>query len=273
MNLIIKGFIIGIGKIIPGVSGSMLAITLGVYEKIIESISNIKKNAKYNISFLTKIGIGIILSITLISKIIVKCLNQYYLPTMLLFVGMIIGGMPNIIKKTKLNTSIIIITIIILSILTLITSKINITTHYQIKYTLIDTIKLIGIGIVDALSSIIPGISGTALLMMLGYYDIILNTFANITNTNSITQNIFIITPFIFGFIIGTITISKLINIIIKKHHNTMNIIIIVFMTSTIIILLKNTLKTYHTLKQTTLGIPLLILGTTISLYLDKKQT
>ena len=114
MNLIIKGFIIGLGKIIPGVSGSMLAISLGIYEEIIEKISSITKNFRKNIEYLAKISIGIILAIILTSKIIVKCLNHYYFPTMLLFIGLITGGIPNQLKKTKLKIGKTIISIIII---------------------------------------------------------------------------------------------------------------------------------------------------------------
>lgn len=269
---IIKGFIIGIGKIIPGVSGAMLAITLGVYEKLIESISNIKTDIIGNIKFLTKIGIGLILAIALTSKMIVKCLNLYYLPTMLLFIGIIIGGIPKIIKNTKLKKLDIILSLIILITLSLTLNNINSINHYQIKYTIIDFIKLIGIGAIDAASSIIPGISGTALLMMLGYYDTIIAMFANILDINYLGKNLFIMIPFLLGFIIGTIQISKLINIIIKKKQNTMNQIIILFMTFTIILLLKDTLSKPFKISELIIGIILLIIGLVISIYLDTKH-
>ena len=62
LNLL-KGFIIGIGKIIPGVSGSVLAITLGVYDKSVEYINNFKHNKKESLKYLLPLGIGIIISI------------------------------------------------------------------------------------------------------------------------------------------------------------------------------------------------------------------
>ena len=71
MKLILKGFIIGLGKIMPGVSGAMLAITLNEYDVIIESIANIKKDIYNNTKYLSKLGIGIILAIILASKIII----------------------------------------------------------------------------------------------------------------------------------------------------------------------------------------------------------
>lgn len=272
MNLIIKGFIIGIGKIIPGVSGAMLAITLGEYEKIINSIANIKQKTLENTKYLSKIGIGIILAITLTSKIIVKSLNTYYFPTMLLFIGMITGGIPNITKQIKLNIKDIIISMIVLTIIIIMIKNINTTTNYEIQQTILDFIKLIGIGSLDALSSIVPGISGTALLMMLGYYDIILQTFATTLNIKKLEQNTFILIPFIIGFVLGTIIISKIINILIKKYKNILNIIITTFMIITTLLLLKQTIQTSPSIKEILIGIILAMLGTITSIKLDKLE-
>jgi len=271
MNLIIKGFIIGIGKIIPGVSGSMLAITLGEYEKIIETISNLKKTDLENIKYLTKIAIGIILAITLTSKIIVKSLNTYYFATMLLFIGMIIGGIPSIAKKIKLDYKDIIISIItiIIFIIMIKTKKIH---NHQIEYTIIEFIKLIGIGTIDALSSIIPGISGTALLMLFGYYDIIINTFSTTLNLLYVRQNMFILIPFIIGFTSGMIIISKIINILLKKQKNKLNIIITIFMIITTTILTKKTIETNATIIEIIIGIILGILGIITTMKLENKK-
>ena len=242
MNSIIKGFIIGIGKVMPGVSGSMLAITLGEYNKIIESISNIK-NIK-NIKYLSEIGIGIILSIMITSKIIIKFLNQYYFATILLFALIIMSGIPNVIKKTMpIKRDIIISIICIVMIIILMPTKTN---EYILEYTVIDFIKLIGIGIIDSASSIIPGISGTAILMSLGYYNIILKTFANIMDIQLILENLFVVTPFIIGFIVGTILISKILNILIKKYPNILNIIVTMLMIYTVILLMYNSINNLH---------------------------
>ena len=103
MKLILKGIIIGIGKIIPGVSGSVLAISLGVYESSISCITNFFKDIKYNIKYLGLLGIGIIISITCLSKIIVYCLDNYYIYTMFLFIGLIVGSSNLKLKNKKYN--------------------------------------------------------------------------------------------------------------------------------------------------------------------------
>ena len=99
----IKGFVIGIGKIVPGVSGAMLAISLGVYDKAIYYICNFKNDIKNSFKYLFPLGVGIIISIVLFSKVISLCLNKYYVITMLFFIGLIIGGIPDILNKVNKN--------------------------------------------------------------------------------------------------------------------------------------------------------------------------
>ena len=86
MILFIKGFIIGIGKIIPGVSGALLAINFKVYERAIEAVVNFFDDWKKNLLFITKLGSGIILSIVLCSNGIIYLLNNYRFITMMFFV-------------------------------------------------------------------------------------------------------------------------------------------------------------------------------------------
>lgn len=272
MNLTIKGFIIGIGKIIPGVSGAMLAITLGEYDKIINSIAHMRDNLIKNMKYLSKIGVGIILSIILTSKLIVKCLDNYYFITILLFTGIIIGGIPEIAKTIKIKRKDIIISILCITGILIITNITPTPTTNVINYNIIDFTKLIGIGIIDAISSIVPGISGTAILISLGYYNHILETFATIPDLSLITRNLFILIPFIIGFIIGSILISKIINLALKKIPNIINILVTFLMSYTTSILLKNTLMKETNTLEIIIGIILFIISLTTTIRISNKK-
>lgn len=272
MKLILKGFLIGIGKIMPGVSGAMIAITLNEYNKIIESIANIKKDIYNNTKYLSTIGIGIILAIITMSKIVINCLNNHYFSTMLLFTSIISGGIIKLIKETKLNTKDITISTIII-ILTILLLKITKLQNYNPNvYSIMEFIKLIEIGIVDAISSIIPGISGTALLMYFGYYDKIITTFATLTQIGQLQNNIYTLIPFIIGFIIGTIMISKILNKLMNKYPNIINTMVIIFMTYTIITLLSNAIKTHPTPIEIISGIILFLISLIISIKIYYKS-
>ena len=272
MKLILKGFLIGIGKIMPGVSGAMIAITLNEYNKIIESIANIKKDIYNNTKYLSTIGIGIILAIITMSKIVVNCLSNHYFSTMLLFISIILGGIIKLIKETKINIKDVTIstTIIILMILLLKITKLQ--NYSPNVYSIMEFIRLIGIGIIDAISSIIPGISGTALLMYFGYYDKIITTFATLTQIGQLQNNIYTLIPFIIGFITGTIIISKILNKLMNKYPNIINTMVIIFMTYTIITLLSNAIKTHPTPIETISGIILFLISLIISIKIYYKS-
>ena len=99
--LVIKGFVMGIANIIPGVSGGTLAIILGIYEQFISSISHFFKNIKENIKFLLLLAIGIVLAIVSMSNVIDYSYKHYPIPTTLFFVGLVVGGIPLLYSKVK----------------------------------------------------------------------------------------------------------------------------------------------------------------------------
>ena len=101
INQLIKGVIIGIAKIIPGLSGAVLMISFNLYDRAIEAITHFFENPKKNFVFLLNLGLGIILGIILFSKVIYYCITNYYLYTTSLFLGLIFGGIPVIYKKVS----------------------------------------------------------------------------------------------------------------------------------------------------------------------------
>lgn len=268
--LILKGIIIGAGKIIPGVSGGMLAITLNVYDKGIKAISEFFKDIKNHLTFLLTLGIGIGISIITLSKLIKFSLNNFYLPTMLLFIGLIIGGIPSIIKEAKQekslkNVIIMLIPFILIFSVSIISAVFNSNVQKEVSF-----IPLILIGVVDAITMIVPGISGTAILMMLGYYDIIITSFSNLTNFSLLWQNLQVLIPFGIGMILGTIGLSKIINYLLGKHRISCYYAIIGFSISSVLLLLGETLKNNYNIGEVIISLLLLVTGYFISIKLDK---
>ena len=218
MILILKGLLIGIGKIIPGVSGSIIAIRLNVYEDIICSLNNIFN--KRSIIFLSKLGIGIIVSIIFGSNIITYLLNNFYIITILIFTILIISGIPSIIKEVN-NYLISVISCIMYTLLLNIPNM-NISSNYFI------------IGFLESLTTIIPGISGTALFMSFGLYDELLYLFSNMYKFD-----ISILLPFIVGFIIGTIIIVKFIEYCLNNYKSKTYSIILGLLIGSIITMIE----------------------------------
>lgn len=219
--LIIKGFFMGLANLIPGVSGGTIAITLGIYDKLISSISHILSNIKENIKFLLPIFIGMILSILSLSKVMSFALDKFLFPTILFFIGAIVGGVPMLYKKVKGNKSIVSYIIFVLTFglvigLTYLSGG-NVISFDNIN--IIGYIKIFFVGIISAATMVIPGISGSAVLMTLGYYEPIINTIKDLTNFSNLANNMMILIPFGIGVIIGILLIAKLIEYLLKKYE------------------------------------------------------
>lgn len=260
--LFIKGIIIGIGKIIPGVSGSMLAISMGIYEQLVNSVNNLFKDFKKNIKFLAKIGFGIAISIILFSNIILKCLDSYYIITMFLFMGLILGSFSDIKKEiTKKNNYMIIFIIILVVVLGLLNGNNNI----NIENKLLNFIFFIFIGIVDAITMVVPGISGTATLMALGVYNTLMSAFSSLLILDMLSDNLVILLPFSIGIIIGTFVTTKIISYLFKNHSNSTYNAIYGFGISTILIMAIKCFKSNYNLIELIISFILLIVGYIIS--------
>lgn len=259
--LVIKGLIIGFAKVMPGVSGAILAISMGVYDKGINAITRFFDNIKENTKFLFFIGIGIIIAIILGSNIVYFLLNNYYVITMLLFMGLIFGSTPKIISKVDKTIKGYIISLVTFIIITLLTT-ININNNNISNSIFIYLIS----GLIDAFGMVVPGISSTALLMVIGTYN---NIIYSLSNVGNIINNLNILIPYGIGIFIGIIITSIVINYLFNKYNKlTFSFILGVILSTLVTLLLK--IFSYHiNIKDLVIGILLLSLGIIISYFFD----
>ena len=211
--LFFKGVIIGIGKIIPGVSGAHIAMVLHVYEECLFKFSNIKEN----IGYFFALGMGIILSILLMSPLILYLISNYYLFTMSFFLGLLFKSI-DLNSEHKLE-------IIVGSLLVLL-----IYLYVRIPSITINNVFVsFVLGGIEAITSIIPGISGTATYMVLGCYDKVLELFS--------FSNLWLLLFFVAGVILSSLLIIKNISCVLKRNSEVLKCIIQIFMISSLLYL------------------------------------
>ena len=261
--LFIKAFLVGIGKIIPGVSGAMLAINFNIYERLLDSLTNFFSNYKENIKFLLIFGFAMMLAIVLGSNIIMYLLSNYKFVTMMFFLGLIIGGVYNFSENIKFNYRSIIIAIVVISLFTFVTTF-NITINNKSNI-----IFFVG-GIIEILASIIPGISATSLLMMLGIYDDVIKMVSMSFNYYYVVNNINIYISYILGMFLSFIISVFLINYLIKKYRNQSYIVIFILSIISIIYLIKMIFLIKTSILTFIIGVMFLVLGLLLSCILDK---
>lgn len=272
ISLVIKGFIIGIANIIPGVSGGTLAITLGIYEKLIETIGHFFSNLKENLKFLIPIGVGAGLSIVVLSNIIKYSLKYYKLPTTLFFVGLIVGGLPLLVKKIKedknykkdySNYVVLFITFVLVTMFAFMKdSGAKVVLEHMMS---VDYLKLFLVGVVAAGTMVIPGISGSFVLMLLGYYEPIINVISDVTHFNNIINNGLIILPFGLGIIIGIVVIARIIEYLLSKQPIKTYYGIIGFVCASLIAILMPLFSLKFSIANILIGLVLMFVGIIIA--------
>lgn len=231
LKLIIKGFIVGVGKIIPGVSGAILAMFMGIYEDLMEAVTHFFDNKKKHFFLLFNFGIGLFLAIVLFSKIILFLLNNYYYITIYLFLGLITGTVFKFRKNIHFNFKNIILFLGALLVMFFI-SFFQTNDLYVYQNNIIHFLYVLLLGGIDAFTSIVPGISGTAIFMMLGSYSFVLSILANPFS--------FLFILYIVGMIIGVILTCYLMYYLLKKRKEEVNMVIFAFAIASIVLLFLN---------------------------------
>lgn len=226
LKRIIAGMLIGGGMILPGVSGAVLAVILGIYEPLIDSISNFFKDIKKHSFFLIPVALGVIIGIFPFGKILFFAFENYPAEAKYTFIGLILGGLPALFGEIKekgdkkLNVSVFIITFIIsLSLFVLGKGTIDIDFSTKIDSGLITSVLLFITGFVFIAGKIIPGISSSFMLMLIGMYPFFLNILNNPLGLSN--NEYFQIIPFILGITIGALILIKIMQRLIKRYFST----------------------------------------------------
>ena len=254
----IKGIFIGAGAILPGISSGVICITVGLYEKLLDSILNFFKDIKKNIKFLVPIISGGLLGIILFSNIISYCFNIIPCQTKSLFIGLLLGSIYLLVKsnltndigiKTNKNRylSLLICFFIGLSLLYLENNISNPSTEYITNS--FSTPFLILSGFFMSIGIVVPGVSSTVILMLLGVYSTYLSALSIV--------NMHVLFPIMLGAGIGSIIFMKIIQKLLNNYHDLTIFGIIGFSLGSVLILYPD----YSFSIESLISLFLLILG------------
>ena len=227
LKKILQGIVVGIANIIPGVSGGTMMVAMGLYDKLIHSITHLKSEFKESMKLLLPIFAGAGLAIVLLSRLFEFLLANYPIPTNFAFCGLIAGSLPFIFKKVKghsVSTGKLIPFFIFFGIVILMAVLgENGGAAADVSFGLVNILKLFAVGVIAAATMVVPGVSGSMMLMLLGYYDTIIETINDFIdaliafNLNEVLRVFGILAPFGIGIVIGIFAIAKLIEFIFKK--------------------------------------------------------
>lgn len=275
----------GIANIIPGVSGGTLALTLGIYEQFIGAISHFLSNLRENIKFLFPIFIGMGISIITMSGIITTSFEHYPIPTTMFFMGLVIGGLPMLMKKVtktkeiKHVSSYVLVLLAFSLVMVLAFSKelfgSGLGDANLENLSVFNYLWLSVVGVIAAATMVIPGISGSLVLMLLGYYFPIITAIKELAHFDHIVSNVLITGFFGIGVVIGIVLVAKLIEWLLAKYETKTYFGVIGFIVASVVAI---PVSVYHEVEsiafntpQLLIGVFLLLLGSIIGYKLGEK--
>ena len=275
LKKLLQGMVVGIANIIHGVSGGTMMVAMGLYDKLIHAITHLKSEFKESLKLLVPIFLGAAIAIVALSRLFEFLLTNYPIPTNFAFCGLIAGSLPFIFKKVKGHAVsvgkgvcfVIFFAVVILMAVMGETSG----NAADVSFGFINVVKLLVVGIIAAATMVIPGVSGSMMLMLLGYYDTILKTINKFMDAliafdiQDILVQCGILIPFGIGVILGIFLIAKLIEFIFSKAEiHAYYAIIGLILASPIAILLKTDWSDFSVLMLVT-GIITFVLGWFVS--------
>ena len=217
---VLTGAIVGIASVLPGVSGGLIAILCGVYERLIEDISDLRHKLFSDFRFLFTLGIGLLVGIFIAAVVLDYTLDSFEMICMAFFFGLILAQIPEIytlsdydiskgIPKTQILTFLVGFGIVVA--LMFVNTEGDAGIQPEI-HNLSNAILLCICGILLAISKIVPGISGSSLLIALGLFDVTISSMAHL--------DLYFLIPMGIGLVIGVLGFAKVMDRCLKRYRS-----------------------------------------------------
>ena len=211
MERFLKGIIVGLGGVAPGLSGSVLLIIFGLYQKTLDALGSLLTNFRKNVRFLLPLVAGMFLGVLLFSKLIDFFLNAYEMPTRFCFLGLILGTLPMVwqeVKKEGFSRKYYLV-IALAAVIGTWFFTVNPNAFPQVTDpTLLQKLLL---GVAVAATAIVPGVDPAVFLSTLGFYEMYVAALANV--------DLAILIPMVGGLAIGAVAISFTMSLLFRRFY------------------------------------------------------
>lgn len=229
---LLPGAAIGIAVIIPGVSGGTMAVLFGVYGAIIMAASGLRKSFKENFLYLLPVILGAVIGLAAMYFPITRGLDYIPLVIVMLFAGLMAGGMPPVVKQTVacgVSAKAVIAAVIACAVvigICFIPGMGDVSLGADMPVYVY--FMLILMGVLSSVALVVPGISGSMLMLIFGYYQPILDTVSALKT--DFGHSILVLGLFALGVLIGLVTAVKAIKFFMRKFPQVTNWAIMGFM-------------------------------------------
>ena len=229
LNQILRGVVIGVANIIPGVSGGTMMVSMGIYDTLIHCITHLFSEFKKSVKTLLPYGIGMVVGIVALASLLDFLFAHYPLPTSTAFIGLILGGLGIIVGKIdrkKLNAGCGILFVLFFALIVVMGMTGETVNPESLNMNIGQMVMLLVVGVIASATMIIPGVSGSMVLMLLGYYTPILNAINNLKDAvfafdiAAMMTPVLTLAPFGIGVVLGIFGVAKLIEWLLNRFPN-----------------------------------------------------
>lgn len=224
LSVIGKGFCVGGSMLVPGVSGGSMAMILGIYDKLIDAVSSFFKHVVWSIRFLAVFCISALVGMLLFAKPLLGLIDRYHMVMMYFFIGAVFGSVPMIARKAqvkKFHWSVIVYPLIGLLLMGAITLLPKDLLSIGDRSNPLSYLPMLLAGIVVAIALVLPGISVSYMLLVLGLYEETVQAISNF--------DILFLLPLGIGLALGIILTTKLLEQAMTKHPGPTYLLILGF--------------------------------------------
>lgn len=227
INQILRGIVIGMANIIPGVSGGTMMVSMGIYDTLLHCITHIFKEFVKSIKTLLPYAIGMLVGIVALASVLKWAFANYPLPTSTLFIGLILGGLPILVHKIdrkRIGVASILIFLVFFALIIVMALIPKPDMADTLVMSIGQVFILIVVGIIAAATMIIPGVSGSLVLMLLGYYKPVLSAVSGLKDAlfqfslPTLGASLAVLLPFAVGVVIGIFFVAKLLEWLIARY-------------------------------------------------------
>ena len=207
----LKGIIAGVGGIAPGLSGSVLLVIMGLYEKTINALGTLFKHFKKNVKFLLPVCLGMACGVLLFSKIVDFLLANFETPTRFAFLGLVLGTIPLFYRQVRKKgfRGRYYFVMLVAGLAGLMLFGMNRALFPQITDP--NFFQKVFLGVAVAGSSIVPGVDSAVIMSSLGLYELYVSSIANLDMS--------VLLPALIGLVLGAAAISAGMNFLLKKAY------------------------------------------------------
>ncbi len=208
MKRFLKGIIVGLGGVAPGLSGSVLLIIFGLYQQTLEALGTLLVQFKKNVRFLLPLVAGLFAGVLLFSRVIDFCLAEYEVPTRFCFLGLIVGTLPMVWKEVRKEGFRKFHYLVILAATALGTWFFRVNPNGFPQVTDPTLLQSVLLGVAVAATAIIPGVDPAVFLSTLGFYEMYVHALASLEFS--------ILVPMLLGLAVGAVVISLAMSTLFK---------------------------------------------------------